>query len=84
MFPAAFLSLGAPFLGHSLLRQDHPMAQKLDDKELVHPHELMMSNVIQLDAVTQLLIEKDIITEEEFFTKLKLVQAEYERRRAAR
>ena len=60
------------------------MAQKLDDKELVHPHEFMMSNVIQLDAVTQLLIEKGIITEGEFFTKLKKVQAEYESRRAAR
>jgi hypothetical protein len=34
------------------------MARKLDDKELVHPHELMMSNVIQIDAIAQLLIEK--------------------------
>jgi hypothetical protein len=58
------------------------MAQKLDDQELFHPHEFMMENAIQLDAVTQLLIEKGIITEEEFFTKLKQVQAEYERRSA--
>ena len=60
------------------------MAQKLDDKELVHPHEFMMANAIQVDAVTQLLVEKGIITEEEFFTKLKEVQAEYVRRRAQR
>ena len=39
---------------------------------------------IQLDAVTQLLIEKGIITEEEFFMKLKQVQAEYVSRRAIR
>jgi hypothetical protein len=32
-----------------------------------------MANAIQLDAVTQLFIEKGIITEEEFFTKLKQV-----------
>lgn len=38
------------------------MAQKLDDKELFHPHELMMSNVIQIDAIAEMLIEKDIIT----------------------
>ncbi len=58
------------------------MAQNLDDKELVHPHELVMSNVIQLDAVTQLLIDKGIITEEEFLAKLKEVQPEYKRRKA--
>ncbi len=63
---------------------ERPMAQKLEDKQLVHPHELMMSNAIQLDAVTQLLIEKGIITQDEFFTKLKRVQAEYVRRRADR
>ena len=60
------------------------MAQKLDDKQLVHPHEFMMANAIQIDAVAQLLIEKGIITEEELFTKLKQVQADYERRRADR
>jgi len=43
-----------------------------------------MSNIIQLDAVTQLPIDKGIITEEEFFTKLKEFQAEYERGRAIR
>ncbi len=58
------------------------MAQKLDDKDLVHPQEFMMANAIQLDAVTQLLIEKGVISEEEFFTKLKQVQAEHEKRRA--
>jgi hypothetical protein len=40
--------------------------------------ELLMANSIQVDALPQLLIEKGIITQDEFFTKLKLVQAEYQ------
>ena len=46
------------------------MAKQLEDKELVSTDELLMSQVIQLDAISQLLIEKGIISEEEFFTKL--------------
>ena len=60
------------------------MAEQLDEREIVKPEEFSMSNVIQLDTVTQLLIEKVIITEEEFYTKLKQVQIEYERKRATR
>ena len=56
------------------------MAEQLDPKELVSFKELLTANMIQLDTVTQLLIEKGIITEQEFFTKLKLVQAEYQSR----
>ena len=47
------------------------MAEKLDEKELVSFEELLRANMIQTDAVTQLLIEKGIITEKEFYTKLK-------------
>jgi mannitol/fructose-specific phosphotransferase system IIA component (Ntr-type) len=36
-----------------------------------------MANSIQTDALAQLLIEKGIITQDEFFTNLKQVQAEY-------
>ena len=53
------------------------MAQRLDDSELVSFKELLLANSIQVDALARLLIEKDIITQDEFFTKLKLVQAEY-------
>ena len=53
------------------------MAEKLDPNDLVSFRELLISNTIQLDVVTQVLIEKGIITDEEFFTKLKQVQAEY-------
>ena len=47
------------------------MATKLDQSEIVTFQELLMSNVIALDAVTKLLIEKGFFTEAEFFAKLK-------------
>jgi len=54
------------------------MAEILDNKELVSFKELLMANMIQTDTLSQLLIEKGMITEEEFFLKLKKIQAEYE------
>jgi mannitol/fructose-specific phosphotransferase system IIA component (Ntr-type) len=56
------------------------MAEELDPNELVSFRELLFSNNIILDAVTRLLIEKGIITDEEFFAKLKEVQMEYKSR----
>ena len=53
------------------------MAEQLDQDELVSFRELLISNTIQLDTVSRLLIEKGIITDEEFFDKLKQVQMEY-------
>ena len=53
------------------------MEEKLDDTELVYFKEMLMANSIQVDALYQLLIEKGLITEEEFYCKLKEVQAEY-------
>ena len=53
------------------------MSEQLDQNELVSFRELLISNTIQLDVVTRVLIEKGIITDEEFFTKLKQVQMEY-------
>lgn len=37
-----------------------------------------MANLIQVDALSELRIEKVLITEQEFFTKLKLVQQGWE------
>ena len=54
------------------------MAEKLDPKELVNFKELLMANSIQVDAITQLLIEKDFFTKEEFFAKLKQIQSQYQ------
>ena len=62
------------FHGGSLIKK---MVEKLDPKEIVSFKELLMANSIQVDAIAQLLIEKGIITKEEFFTKLKQVQGEY-------
>ncbi len=56
------------------------MAQKLDHKELTSFEELLVSNTIQVDTVTQLLIERGFFTKEEFFEKLKRVQMEYQKK----
>lgn len=58
------------------------MAQKLEDKEVVSFKELLVANSIQVDTLAQLLIQKGLITEEEFYIKLKEVQGEYERKKA--
>ena len=58
------------------------MAEKLNNKELVSFKEMLMANSIQVDALSQLLIEKGIITQGEFFIKLKQIQMEYERKKA--
>ena len=58
------------------------MGEILDDRELVSFEEMLIANSIQVDALCQLLIEKGIITQEEFFTKLKMVQMEYESKKA--
>jgi hypothetical protein len=64
-----------------VLEKGSQMAEKLDPKELVSSGELIRANSIQVDALSQLLIEKGLITEEEFFVKLKQVQYEWERKR---
>jgi hypothetical protein len=60
------------------------MAERLDDRQVVTGEELLMSQMIQLDTITQLLIKKGIFTEQEFFMKLKEVQVEYQSRKAAK
>jgi len=54
------------------------MGEKLDQDQIAAFEELLISNTIQLDVVTQLLIEKGIITENEFSDMLKQVQMEYQ------
>jgi hypothetical protein len=58
------------------------MAEKLDPEELVSLKKLLMANSIQVDVLAQLLIEKGIITQDEFFDKLKHVQADYQRKKS--
>ena len=57
------------------------MATQLDPNELASFKELLMANSIELDGAVQLLIEKGLFTEQEFFTKLKQVQAKYQAKR---
>ena len=58
------------------------MAQQLDPKELVSFKELLMANSIQVDAICQLLMDKGLFTEAEYFAKLKEVQLDYQRKQA--
>ena len=60
------------------------MAEKLNEKELVSFEELLRANSIEVDALSQLLIEKGFITEQEFYTKLKEVQYEWESERSSK
>ena len=46
------------------------MAQKLDPKEIVTQEELIYSNMMQIEAITRLLVKKGIISKDE-------LQAEY-------
>jgi len=66
------------------LEKGQQMAEQLDPDELgkfkellISIEELLISHSTQIDAVTQILVEKGIITDDEFFVKLKKVQMEY-------
>jgi hypothetical protein len=54
------------------------MAHRLEPNELVTFKELLMANSIQVDTAVLLLIEKGFFTEQEFYAKLKQVQAQYQ------
>ena len=49
------------------------MATALDPKQLVSFEELLMSQVVQQEALTRLLVEKGIFTKEEFLEMVKVV-----------
>ena len=50
-----------------------------NNQEAVSIEELIMAQMVRLDAISQLLVEKGLISEEEFYKKLQQVQAEYQR-----
>ena len=54
------------------------MTQRTDSGEAVSLEELTFANTIQVDTLAQLLIEKGLISEQEFYSKLKEVQAQYD------
>ena len=59
------------------------MTKKPAVKEMVTVRELLLLNSIKVGALSQLFVEKGLIAEWEFFTKLKKVQAYYQRREMA-
>ena len=67
-----------------ILRPDTYINIYYNDKEIASYEELLMANVIQTDTVAQLLVEKGVFTEQEFFTKLKQVQGEWESKRGTK
>jgi len=60
------------------------MGEKLSDKEIIKTEDIVVTQMIQIDALVQLLIRKGIFTEQEFYTKLKQVQTEYEGKKTGR
>lgn len=61
------------------LNRDLPVAEDSDSKKLVGLERLLVSNTIQLEAVTRLLLEKGILEEDELLAMMKKVQSEYQR-----
>ena len=58
------------------------MPQKLDPSELITFKELLISTRIETQTLAQLLMKKGIISQQEYFTELKHMQAEYEGKKA--
>jgi len=52
------------------------MATPLDPKQIVSFEELLMSQVVQQEVLTRLLVEKGIFSKEEFLEMVKLVNRE--------
>ena len=55
------------------------MSDNYDNSDLATLKELVIASSIQIDALGRLLIEKGIITEDEFFNKRTKIYAEYQR-----
>jgi hypothetical protein len=57
------------------------MPKELTPQQTIDFKELLIAEMIEIDTITQLLIEKGIITQQEYMTKLKQVKQEYENKR---
>ena len=55
------------------------MATPLDPKQIVSFEELLMSQVVQQEALTRLLVEKGIFSKEEFLGMVRVVDREMKR-----
>ena len=54
------------------------MTEKKDEKEIVTNKEILMSQVMQLDTVTRLLIKKGVFKQDEYYNLLEKIKKEYE------
>jgi len=59
------------------LNRKLPVPEDSETKKLVGLERLLVSNTIQLEAVTRLLLEKGAFDEEELLAMMKTVQTEY-------
>lgn len=57
------------------------MAEPLDPKEVVTVQELAVSNMLEIEALRELLFEEGVITKEEFLAKFKKLDREMKRKR---
>ena len=57
------------------------MAIGLDSKKIVSFEELLMSHVVQQEALTRLLVEKGIFTKEDFWEMVRAVDKETKKRK---
>ena len=60
------------------------MATQLDPKQVVTFEELLMSQVIQQEALTRLLIKKGVFTKNEFLEMVRQVDHERKRKEVKR
>ena len=57
------------------------MAISLDPKQIVPFEELLMSRVVQQEALARLLVDKGIFTKEEFLEMIRVVDQEMKEQR---
>jgi hypothetical protein len=57
------------------------MTTPLDPKQIVSFEELLMSQVVQQEALTRLLVEKGIFTQEELLEMVNVVDKEMKKRK---
>ena len=51
------------------------MAEKLDTKEIINTKELLMSEIIQSEALINILDRKGLVSKQELLVEMKKVQA---------
>jgi hypothetical protein len=60
------------------INRDLPVPKKSESKKMVGLEKLTVSNTIQLEVITRLLLKKGIIEENELMSMMKTVQMEYQ------